>query len=640
MGKILGIDLGTTNSAVAVMRGGEAQIIENAEGARTTPSIVATSKTGERLAGLIARRQAVTNPKNTIYQIKRFIGHNFDEPAVQKDKAVLPYEMRKSANGGIEVQMGEVWSRPEEISAMILQKLKTDAEKRLGEPITEAVITVPAYFNDAQRAATRDAGKIAGLDVKRIINEPTAAALAYGFNKKKDEKVVVFDFGGGTFDISVLEVTMGTEGEGSIEVRSTDGDAHLGGKDLDQKIIDFLATEFQKESGIDVRNDPLARQRLDEAAEKAKIELSTAVDTEVNIPFITSDASGPRHLLIKISRAKLEELSAEFIQRALDITKRAMEASPFKVGDIHEVILVGGQTRMPAMQAAVEKYFGKKPNMSVNPDEVVAIGAAIQGGILGGDVKDVLLLDVIPLSLGIETMGGVATKLIERNTTIPTSRSQVFSTAADNQTSVEIHITQGERAMAGDNKSLGRFVLDGIPPAPRGLPQVEVTFDVDANGILAVKAKDKATNKEQSIRIEASSGLSDADIEKMRKDAEANADSDKTKVELASVRNEAEQTVYAARKALTDLSAQAGNKDKVPAELETVINEKITAVESKKTSENAADIKTALTELSTELSKVYEAVQKAGGEQKESPQQDAAGTEKTDTQTPPETETK
>jgi molecular chaperone DnaK len=605
MGKILGIDLGTTNSAVAVMRGGEAQIIENAEGARTTPSIVATSKTGERLAGLIARRQAVTNPKNTIYQIKRFIGHNFDEPAVQKDKAVLPYEMRKSANGGIEVQMGEVWSRPEEISAMILQKLKTDAEKRLGEPITEAVITVPAYFNDAQRAATRDAGKIAGLDVKRIINEPTAAALAYGFNKKKDEKVVVFDFGGGTFDISVLEVTMGTEGEGSIEVRSTDGDAHLGGKDLDQKIIDFLATEFQKESGIDVRNDPLARQRLDEAAEKAKIELSTAVDTEVNIPFITSDASGPRHLLIKLSRAKLEELSAEFIQRALDITKRAMEASPFKVGDIHEVILVGGQTRMPAMQAAVEKYFGKKPNMSVNPDEVVAIGAAIQGGILGGDVKDVLLLDVIPLSLGIETMGGVATKLIERNTTIPTSRSQVFSTAADNQTSVEIHITQGERAMAGDNKSLGRFVLDGIPPAPRGLPQVEVTFDVDANGILAVKAKDKATNKEQSIRIEASSGLSDTDIEKMRKDAEANADSDKAKVELASVRNEAEQTVYAARKALTD------NKDKVPAELETAINEKVAAVESKKTSENAAEIKTAVTELSTELSKVYEAIQKA-----------------------------
>ncbi len=641
MAKILGIDLGTTNSAVAIMRAGEPQIIENAEGARTTPSVVATSKTGERLVGLIARRQAVTNPKNTVYQIKRFIGHNFDEPLVQKDKSAVPYEMRKSANGGIEVQMAGLpgvtegaWYRPEEISAMILQKLKTDAEKRLGETITEAVITVPAYFNDAQRAATRDAGKIAGLDVKRIINEPTAAALAYGFNKKKDEKVVVFDFGGGTFDISVLEVTMGTEGEGSIEVRSTDGDAHLGGKDLDQKIIDFLATEFQKESGIDVRNDPLARQRLDEAAEKAKIELSTAVETEVNIPFITSDSSGPRHLLIKLSRAKLEELSAEFIERAIAITKRAMEASPFKIGDINEVILVGGQTRMPALQAAVEKYFGKKPNMSVNPDEVVAIGAAIQGGILGGDVRDVLLLDVIPLSLGIETMGGVATKLIERNTTIPTSRSQVFSTAADNQTSVEIHITQGERAMAADNKSLGRFVLDGIPPAPRGLPQIEVTFDVDANGILSVKAKDKATNKEQSIRIEASSGLSDADIEKMRKEAEANADSDKAKVELITTRNEADQSIYAARKALTD------NKDKVPAELETAINEKITALEAKKSADNVADIKTAIEDLSRELSKVYEAVQKASSTAtpQEPPKTDPTSSPQADTQEPPKDE--
>ncbi|MBP9711212.1 MAG: molecular chaperone DnaK [Candidatus Pacebacteria bacterium] len=609
MAKILGIDLGTTNSAMAVMRGGEPQIIDNSEGARTTPSVVATSKTNERLVGLIARRQAVTNPKNTVYQIKRFIGHTFDEANVQKDKAVVPFEMRKAQNGGIEVQMGDKWYRPEEVSAMILQKLKADAEKRLGETITEAVITVPAYFNDAQRAATRDAGKIAGLEVKRIINEPTAAALAYGFNKKKDEKVVVFDFGGGTFDISVLEVVMAGGEEGSIEVRSTDGDAHLGGKDIDQKIIDWLATEFQKESGIDIRTDALARQRLDEAAEKAKIELSTAVDTEVNIPFITSDASGPRHLLVKMTRAKLEELAAEFIDRALAITKRAMEASPFKTTDIQEVILVGGQTRMPAMQAAVEKYFGKKPNMSVNPDEVVAIGAAIQGGILGGEVRDVLLLDVIPLSLGIETMGGVATKVIERNTTIPTSRSQVFSTAADNQTSVEIHITQGERAMASDNKSLGRFVLDGIPPAPRGLPQVEVTFDVDANGILTVKAKDKATNKEQSIRIEGSSGLSEVDIERMRKDADANAATDKEKMELAEARNIAEQTVYSAKKSLSD------NKDKIPAELGTEISGKISAVEAVKNGDDASKIKAATEDLSKELSKVYEAVQKAGGGQ-------------------------
>ena len=604
MGKILGIDLGTTNSAMAVVQGGEPRVLENAEGARTTPSVVAVSKTGERLVGLIARRQAVTNPKNTVYQIKRFIGHTFDEANVQKDKAAVPFEMRKSANGGIEVKMGEQTMSPEEVSAMILGKLKADAEKRLGEPITEAIITVPAYFNDAQRAATRDAGKIAGLEVKRIINEPTAAALAYGFDKKKDEKVVVFDFGGGTFDVSVLEVSKDV-----IEVRSTDGDAHLGGKDIDQKIIDWLAVEFQKESGIDVRTDALARQRLDEAAEKAKIELSTSMETEVNIPFITSDASGPRHLLVKMSRSKLEELTAEYIDRALAITKRAMEASPFKIADINEVILVGGQTRMPALQTAVEKYFGKKPNMSVNPDEVVAIGAAIQGGILGGEVRDVLLLDVIPLSLGIETMGGVATKIIERNTTIPTSRSQIFSTAADNQTSVEIHITQGERAMASDNKSLGRFVLDGIPPAPRGLPQVEVTFDVDANGILSVKAKDKATNKEQSIRIEASSGLADADIERMRKEAEANAETDKQKVELVEARNTADQTLYGAKKALSD------NKDKVPMELATAINEKIAALENKKGSDDLAGIKQATEELSKELSKVYEAVQKAGGSQ-------------------------
>ncbi len=625
MGKILGIDLGTTNSAMAVMRGGEPQILENAEGARTTPSVIATSKTGERLVGLIARRQAVTNPKNTVYQIKRFIGHTFEEGGVEKDRNAVPFETRKSANGGIEVKMGEEWYSPEAVSAMILSKLKADAEKRLGEPITQAVITVPAYFNDSQRQATKDAGKIAGLEVLRIINEPTAAALAYGFDKKKDEKVVVFDFGGGTFDISVLEV-----GADVIEVKATDGDAHLGGKDLDQKIMQWIADEFKKESGIDVLNDPLARQRLDEAAEKAKIELSTAIDTEINIPFITSDSSGPRHLLLKLSRAKLEELASEFVERAMSITKRAMEASPFKVADINEVILVGGQTRMPAMQQAVEKFFNKKANLSVNPDEVVAIGAAIQGGIMGGEVKDILLLDVIPLSLGIETMGGVNTKLIERNTTIPTSRSQVFSTASDNQTSVEIHIVQGERAMAADNKSLGQFVLDGIPPAPRGLPQIEVSFDVDANGILSVKAKDKATNKEQSIRIEARSGLSDADIEKMRKDAEANADSDKKKMELVEVRNIADQAVYSARKALLD------NKGKIPAELETAINEKVTALEGKKTSEDTAEIRTAAEELTRELSKVYEAVQKASAEAPKGDEPQTPPEEPGSTETPPQ----
>ncbi|MEK7144781.1 MAG: molecular chaperone DnaK, partial [Patescibacteria group bacterium] len=454
MAKILGIDLGTTYSAMAIVEGGEPRVLENAEGARTTPSIVAVGKSGERIVGTLAKRQSVTNPLNTIFQIKRFIGHSFDESNVQKDKASVPFEMRKAENGGIEVKMdpsstsGQAgkWYRPEEISAMILGKLKTDAEAKLGEKITEAVITVPAYFNDDQRSATKAAGQIAGLDVKRIINEPTAAALAYGFNKKKDEKIAVFDFGGGTFDISVLEV-----GDDVIEVKSTDGDAHLGGKDIDQKIINWLAEEFRKESGIDVLKDALARQRLDEAAEKAKIELSSAMETEINIPFLTSDASGPRHMLIKMTRAKLEELASEFVQRALDITKRAMEASPFKVGELQEVILVGGQTRMPAIQAAVEKFFNKKPNMTVNPDEVVAIGAAIQAGILQGDVKDILLVDVIPLSLAIETMGGVATKLIERNTAIPTSRSQTFSTAADNQPSVEIHITQGERAMSADN---------------------------------------------------------------------------------------------------------------------------------------------------------------------------------------------
>ncbi|MGB3921958.1 MAG: molecular chaperone DnaK [Minisyncoccia bacterium] len=598
MAKIIGIDLGTTNSAVAVMEAGQPKIIENAEGARTTPSIAAVSKTGDRLVGLLAKRQAVTNPKNTVFGIKRFIGHTFADPGVEKDKATVPYEVKAGPNGGVLVRLADKDYRPEEVSAMILQKLKTDAEAKLGEKITEAIITVPAYFNDSQRQATKDAGQIAGLDVKRIINEPTAAALAYGFNKKKNEKIAVFDFGGGTFDISILEV-----GDDVVEVKSTDGDSHLGGRDIDQKVLNYIAGEFKKESGIDVRSDALALQRLDEAAEKAKIELSTATETEINIPFVTSDASGPRHLLMKLSRAKLEELSREFVDRAMEITKRAMEASPFKTGDLHEVILVGGQTRQPLIVEAVRKFFGKEPNKSINPDEVVALGAAIQGGILAGDVKDVLLLDVIPLSLGIETMGGVATKLIEKNTTIPSAKAQVFSTAADSQTSVEIHIVQGERAMAADNKSLGRFILDGIPPAPRGVPQVEVTFDVDANGILSVKAKDKATGKEQSIRIEASSGLSKADIEKMQKDAEMNAADDQKKKDLVEAKNLAEQIIYTAEKALKDSPT-------VPEDIKTAVNDKVSALKKERESGTVDSIKAATEALSTEMQKIGEYLSK------------------------------
>jgi molecular chaperone DnaK len=599
MSKIIGIDLGTTNSAVAIIEGGQPKIIENIEGARTTPSVVSVAKNGDRMVGLLAKRQAVTNPENTIYGIKRFIGHLHDDPEIQKDDKMTPYKIQKGSTGGVEVKLGDQWQRPEEISAKILAKIKSDVEAKLGEKITGAVITVPAYFNDAQRKATKDAGEIAGLEVHRIINEPTAAALAYGFNKKKNEQIVVYDFGGGTFDVSVLEVS-----DEVIEVKSTDGNSYLGGEDIDQRIISWIADEYKKESGIDVTKDMLALQRLKEAAEKAKHELSTTLEAEINIPFITSDASGPKHLLMKMTRATLESLAQEYIDQSIEITKRAIAASPFKIEDIDEVILVGGQTRMPAIVEAVKKLFNKEPNRSINPDEVVAMGAAVQAGVLQGDVRDVLLLDVIPLSLGIETLGGVSTKLIERNTTIPSSKSQIFSTAADNQTSVEIHIVQGERPMATDNKSLGRFILDGIPPAPRGLPQIEVTFDVDANGILNVKAKDKASGKEQSIRIEASSGLSEEDIKKMKEEAEANAEEDKKKKELADEKNSADMMIFTAEKSLKEYG------DKVGPEVKTAIEEKITKVKTAKDGQDITAIKTAIEELTAEISKIGEAMNK------------------------------
>ena len=604
MAKIIGIDLGTTNSAVAIIEGGVPKIIENIEGNRTTPSIVAESKTGERLAGLVAKRQAVTNSSNTIFGIKRYMGHNFSDAEVTKDSATSPFKTLAGKDGGVMVTMGAKDYRPEEISAMILQKIKSDVEAKLGEIITEAVITVPAYFNDAQRKATKDAGAIAGLDVKRIINEPTAAALAYGFNSKKNEKIVVYDFGGGTFDVSVLEVA-DDAGEASIEVKSTDGDSHMGGEDIDRKIVEFIATEYKKESGIDVTNDSLALQRLKEAAEKAKHELSTTLDTEINIPFITSDASGPKHLLLKMTRIQLEVLAQEYVDNSIAITKRALEASPFAISDINEIILVGGQTRMPAIVEAVKALFGgKEPNRSINPDEVVALGAAVQAGVLQGDVKDVLLLDVIPLSLGIETMGGVATKLIERNTTIPSSKSQTFSTAADNQTSVEIHVVQGERPMALDNKSLGQFILDGIPPSPRGMPQVEVTFDIDANGILSVKAKEKTSGKEQFIRIEASSGLTDEDIKRMQQDAEAHAAEDATKKESAETKNIADSMMHTAEKAIKDA------ENKIDESLKTEVQSKVDAVRAKKDTASTDELKTLIEELSASMQKIGEEMMK------------------------------
>ncbi|PIV12985.1 molecular chaperone DnaK [Candidatus Jorgensenbacteria bacterium CG_4_10_14_0_8_um_filter_39_13] len=618
MSKILGIDLGTTYSAVAVVEGGEPRILENQEGGRITPSIVALSKSGERLVGLLAKRQSVTNPKNTIFSVKRLIGRKFKDPTVVQDKQWLSYELRESSSGGVEIKMGDPstssgqvpstssgqvrWYKPEEISAMVLQKLKADAEAKLGQKVEEAVITVPAYFDDSQRQATKNAGEIAGFKVRRIINEPTAAALAYGLNRQKNEKIVVYDFGGGTFDISILEV-----GDDTVEVKATGGDTHLGGDDFDKKIIEYLVGEYRKQEGIDISKDPLALQRLKEAAERAKHELSTAVETEINLPYITSDSSGPKHFLMKLTRAKLEELTHEFIDRSIALVKEVVTSAPpkgagLKFSEIDEVVLVGGQTRMPAIQEAVRKLFNKEPHKGINPDEVVAVGAAIQAGILQGDVRDILLLDVTPLTLGIETLGGVATPMISKNTTIPTSKTQIFSTAADSQSSVEIHITQGERPMVADNKTLARFLLDGIPPAPRGIPQIEVTFDIDANGILNVSAKDKATGKTQSVRIEATTSLNKEEVEKLKREAELYAAEDQKKRELTETKNQAETLVYSAEKALKE------NADKIPPEIKEEINQRIKDLREIKEPTDAEKLKQAVNDLSSALQKIGQAM--------------------------------
>ena len=596
MAKILGIDLGTTNSAVAVVEGGQPKVLENAEGSRTTPSIVAIGRNGERLVGLLAKRQSITNPANTVASVKRLIGRRFSDAEVQRDVKTVSYSIERSGDG-VQVNMGGKPYRPQEISAMVLQKIKADAEARLGEPVTEAVITVPAYFDDSQRQATKDAGEIAGLTVRRIINEPTAAALAYGFDKKGEQKIAVYDLGGGTFDVSVLDISADT-----VEVKATNGDTHLGGDDFDQRIMKWILDEFKKESGVDVSGDPMALQRVKEAAEKAKIELSSSAETEINQPFISSGPSGPMHLVLKLTRAKLEELVHDLVQATLEPCRKALADAKLTVKDIDEVILVGGMTRMPLVLKTVEEFFGKKPNVSVNPDEVVAIGAAVQAGILQGDVKDVLLLDVTPLSLGIETMGGVRTILIPRNTTVPTAKSETFSTAADGQTTVEIHVLQGEREMAADNKSLGKFQLSGIPTAPRGVPQIEVSFDIDANGILKVAAKDKATSKEQAITITASSGLSKDEVEKMKKDAELHADEDRTKRELADARNTADAMVTSAERSLRD----AG--DKVPADVKAGAEAAIEAIKKVKDSDDAAAIRRELDAAQPALMKVGESM--------------------------------
>ncbi len=597
MSKVIGIDLGTTNCCVAVMEGGDPTVIANAEGTRTTPSVVAANKTGERLAGQVAKRQAVTNPENTIFSIKRLMGRKFKEPSVDRDKSVLPYEIIERPNGDAGVKMGDSDYSAPEVSAMILQKLKADAEAYLGETVNEAVITVPAYFNDSQRQATKDAGTIAGLEVLRIVNEPTAASMAYGMDKKKDETIAVYDLGGGTFDVSILEI-----GDGTFQVKSTNGDTHLGGDDLDQRIIEWLCEEFKKDQGIDLKQDRMALQRLKEAAEKAKCELSSTPQTEVNLPFVTADASGPKHLNITMTRSKLEQLVGDLVEKSLGPCRQALQDAGVQASQIDEVILVGGQTRMPLVQEKVKSFFGKEPHKGVNPDEVVAIGAAIQAGVLKGDVNDVLLLDVTPLTLGIETLGSVSTPLIDRNTTIPTSKSQIFSTAADNQPSVEIHVLQGERPMATDNRTLGRFMLDGILPAPRGIPQIEVSFDIDANGILSVKAHDKGTGKEQKITITASSGLSPEEIEKMQKEAEQHASEDAKRKEEVEARNMADNLAYQVEKTVKE------NSDKIEDDLKAEIEGKVAAVRTALEGTDVAAINSTAQDLSETMQKIGSAI--------------------------------